>query len=170
MKTKIVIFILVIVLLPAGLLMAQPSMNIYETLKAAGNFNSLVALLDKANVGEVKQMPGPFTMFAADDAAFSKLPPETLQRIMDDPAIARNVAFFEIIPGKYLAKDLPELKECKSLCPTAAAEPLKYTKVGQDKYMVNNANIIKPDVVATNGVIQVVDMVLMPQMAFPKVP
>jgi uncharacterized surface protein with fasciclin (FAS1) repeats len=170
MKIKLAVFTLIIVLIPVGLLMAQPSMNIYETLKASGNYNALVALLDRANVGEVKQMPGPFTIFAPDDAAFNKLPPETLKRIMDDEAIAKNVAYFQIIPGKYMVKNLPELKECKSLCPTAAAEPLKFTKVGTDKYMVNDANITKADMMATNGVIQGIDMVLMPKMAPPKVP
>lgn len=170
MKSKIAILTLCILLIPVGLLMAQPSMTMYDTLKAAGNYQNLVALLDRANVGEVKQMPGPFTIFAPDDAAFAKVPPETLKRIMDDPSIARNVAFFHIIPGKYMVKDLPELKECKSLCPTAAAQPLKFTKVGVDKYMVNDANITKPDIMATNGVIQGIDMVLIPPMAPPKVP
>ncbi len=169
MKTKIAILTLLIVLIPVGLIMAQPSATIYDTLKASGNYNALVALLDKANVGEVKQMPGPFTIFAPDDAAFDKVPPDTLKRIMDDPAIAKNVAYFHIIPGKYMVKDLPELKECKTLCPTAAAQPLHFTKV-DSKYMVNNANITKPDMMATNGVIQGIDMVLIPPMAPPKVP
>lgn len=169
MKTKIAIFILLIVLLPAGLVMAQQSMTMYDTLKASGNYNALVALLDKANVGEVKQMPGPFTIFAPDDAAFNKVPPETLKRIMDDESIAKNVAYFHIVPGKYMVKDLPELKECKTLCPTAAAKPLSFTKV-DSKYMVNNANITNPDMMATNGVIQGIDMVLIPPMAPPKVP
>jgi len=170
MKTKIAVLTLIMVLIPVGLVMAQPQMTIYDTLKANGNYNALVALLDKANVAEVKQMPGPFTIFAPDDAAFAKVPPETLKRIMDDSAIAKNVAFFHIIPGKYMVKDLPELKECKTLCPTAAAQPLHFTKVGVDKYMVNNANINKPDMMATNGVIQGIDMVLIPPMAPPKVP
>lgn len=170
MKTKVVIFILLIVLIPAGLAMAQQPMTIYDTLKASGNFKTLVALIDKVNAKETKQMPGPFTMFAADDAAFAKLPPDVMNKIMNDEALATNVVFFEIIPGKYMVKNLPELKECKSLCPAANAEPLRFTKMGPDKYMVNDANIIKPDVMATNGVIQVVDMVLMPKMAPPHKP
>ncbi len=169
MKTKIAIFVLLLVLIPGGLLMAQQPTTIYDTLKASGNYTALVALLDKANVGEVKQMPGPFTIFAPDDAAFAKVPPDTMKRIMDDTTIAKAVAYFHIIPGKYMVKDLPELKECKSLCPTAAAQPLHFTKV-DDKYMVNNANITKPDMMATNGVIQGIDMVLIPPMAPPKVP
>ncbi|MFZ5449774.1 MAG: fasciclin domain-containing protein [Thermodesulfobacteriota bacterium] len=170
MKVKTAILTLCIMLIPVGLLMAQPPMNIYETLKANGNFKTLISAIDKANVAETKQMPGPFTIFAPDDVAFNKMPPQTLKNIMDDPAILRNVVFFHIVPGKYMAKDLPELKECKSLCPTAAAKPLTFTKVGTDKYMVNDANITKPDMMATNGVIQVIDKVLVPTMAPPKVP
>ena len=169
MKTKIAILTLLIVLIPVGLIMAQPSMTIYDTLKANGNYQTLVSAIDKANVGEVKQMPGPFTIFAPDDTAFNKVPPDTLKRIMDDPAILRNVVYFHIIPGKYMVKDLPELKECTTLCHTAAAKPLEFTKV-DSKYMVNNANITNPDMMATNGVIQGIDMVLIPSMAPPKVP
>lgn len=168
MKIKIAIFILLVVLIPAGL-MAQQSATIYDNLKASGNYNTLVALLDKANIAEVKQMPGPFTIFAPDDAAFSKVPPETLQRIMDDETIARSVAFFHIIPGRYMVQNLPELRECKSLCPTADAQPLRFTKV-DSKYLINNANITRPDMVAANGVIQGIDAVLIPPMAPPKVP
>ncbi len=169
MKTKIAVLTLIMVLIPLGLVMAQSQMPIYDTLKANGNYTAFVALLDKANVGGMQQMQGPFTVFAPDDAAFAKLPPETLQRIMADSAIAKNVAFFHIIPGKYMVKDLPELKECKTLCPTAAAKPLTFTKTG-DKYMINDANITKPDMMASNGVIQGIDMVLIPPMAPPKVP
>ncbi len=169
MKTKIIVLALLLVLAPLGGVMAQPQMTIYDTLKASGNFKTLVTLIDKVNAKETKEMPGPFTMFAANDAAFAKLPPATMDKIMNNDALATNVVFFEIIPGKYMVKDLPELKECKSLCPAANAEPLRFTKVG-DKYMVNDANIVQPDMVATNGVIQVVDMVLMPKMAPPHNP
>ena len=169
MKTKVALLTLIMVLIPVGLLIAQPSMTIYDTLKANGNYKTLVDLMDRANVGEVHQMPGPFTIFAPDDAAFAKVPPDTLKRIMDDPSIARNVAYFHIIPGKYMVKDLPELKECKSLCPTAAARPLQFSKV-DSTYLVNDATIIKPDMVESNGIIQGIDMVLIPPMAPPKVP
>ena len=64
-------------------------------------------------------------------------------------------------PGKYLAKDLPGLKECKTLCPTAEPELIKFTKVG-DKYMVGTGNIVKADDMATNGVIHVLDTVILP--------
>jgi uncharacterized surface protein with fasciclin (FAS1) repeats len=109
-------------------------------------------------------MPGPFTLFAPTDEAFAKLPAGTMDKIMDSSARIQDLVYYHITPGKYLAKDLAALKECKTMCPTAQPELLKLTKVG-DKYMVGTANIIKADVVASNGIIQVIDAVLMPTWA-----
>ena len=83
---------------------------------------------------------------------------------MASSARVQDLVYYHITPGKYMAKDLAALKVCKTLCPTASPELLNLTKVG-DKYMVNTANIIKPDVVASNGIIQVIDAVLMPTWA-----
>ena len=171
MKSKIFIFILLIVLIPAGLVMAQQPMTIYDTLKADSNYTTLVSLIDKARDAKgTLQQPGPFTVFAANDAAFAKLPPDVMNKITTNEALMNNVVYLAIIPGKYMVANLPELKECKSLCPAANAQPLKFTKMGPDKYMVNDANIIKPDMMATNGVIQGIDTVLMPSMAPPHNP
>jgi uncharacterized surface protein with fasciclin (FAS1) repeats len=172
MKTKIAIFILLIVLIPAGLLMAQPQTTIYDTLKASGNYKTFVSLIDKARDAKstLQAQPGPFTVFAADDAAYAKLPADVMNNIMTNEALTNNVVYLAIIPGKYMVKDLPELKECKSLCPAANAQPLKFTKMDPDKYMVNDANITKPDMMATNGVVQGIDAVLIPSMAPPHKP
>jgi transforming growth factor-beta-induced protein len=169
MKTKIIVLALLLALVPLGSAMAAKHQTIYDTLKASGKFKILVMLIDKVNATQAKQMPGPFTMFAPTDEAFGRLPSKMLNNIMTKPALARNVVYFSIIPGRYLVKDFPQLKECKTLCPTANAEPLKFTKVG-NKYMVNGATIIKPNVICSNGVIQVVNGVLIPQMAPPHKP
>jgi uncharacterized surface protein with fasciclin (FAS1) repeats len=169
MKLRIVTIALALVLIPVGMALAQAPGTIYEILVADGNFKNLVAAIDKANVSEVKNPPGPFTMFAPNDEAFAKLPPGTLDRIMGDDSILKNVVFYHIVPGLYMAKDLPGLKECKTLCPTDQAQTLKLTKVG-DRYMVQEATILKPDIKASNGVIHVVDRVFIPKMAPPKVP
>jgi len=166
MKVKIALVTLMLVLVPFGMAMAQQPTNMYDTLAAAGNFKTFLSAVDKANVQELKSMPGPFTLFAPTDEAFAKMPKETLDNIMNDPAKVRNVVYYHLTPGKYLAKDLPGLKECKTLCPTAEPELIKFTKVG-DKYMVNTGNIVKADVMATNGVIHVIDAVLMPKFASP---
>jgi uncharacterized surface protein with fasciclin (FAS1) repeats len=167
MKVRIALVTLLLVLVPFGMAMAQQPTNLYDTLAAAGNYKTFVSLVDKANVQELKSMPGPFTVFAPTDAAFAKLPQATLDKITGDPAILKDVVYFHITPGKYLAKDLPGLKECKTLCPTANAGIMQFTMMG-DKYMVNNANIVKPDMMATNGVAQGIDAVMLPKFAPPK--
>jgi uncharacterized surface protein with fasciclin (FAS1) repeats len=147
--------------------MGQQPTNLYDTMAAAGNYKTFLSLVDKANIQELKSMPGPFTLFAPTDEAFAKLPKETLDKITGDPAILKDVVYFHITPGKYVVKDLPGLKECKTLCPTDNAGIMKFNKV-DDKYMVNNANIVKPDMMATNGVAQGIDAVMLPKFAPPK--
>ncbi len=167
MKVRIALVTLLLVLVPFGMAMAQQPTNLYDTLAAAGNYKTFLSLVDKANVKELKSMQGPFTVFAPNDAAFANVPQATLDKIMGDPAIVRDVVYFHITPGKYLEKDLPELKECKTMCPTANAGIMTFTKMG-DKYMVNNATIVQPDMVATNGVAQGIDAVMLPKFAPPK--
>ena len=86
---------------------------------------------------------------------------------MGDPAIVRDVVYFHITPGKYLAKDLPALKECKTMCPTDNAGVMKFNEEG-GKYMVSGATIVQPDMIATNGVAQGIDAVMLPKFAPPK--
>ena len=167
MKVRIALVTLLLVLVPFGMAMAQPLTNLYDTLAAAGKYKTFLSLVDKANVKELKSMPGPFTVFAPTDAAFANVPQATMNKIMGDPAIVRDVVYFHITPGKYVEKDLPDLKECKTMCPTDNAGIMRFTKMG-DKYMVNNATIVQPDMMATNGVAQGIDAVMLPKFAPPK--
>ncbi len=167
MRIKIAIVTLLLVLIPVGMAMAQQPTNLYDTLAAAGNYKTFLSLVDKANVQELKSMPGPFTVFAPNDAAFAKVPQATMDKIMGDPAIVRDVVYFHITPGKYLVKDLPGLRECKTMCPTDNAGIMKFNKMG-GKYMVNDATIVQPDMMATNGVAQGIDAVMLPKFAPPK--
>jgi uncharacterized surface protein with fasciclin (FAS1) repeats len=167
MKMKIALATLLLVLVPVGMAMAQTPTNLYDTLTATGNHKTFLSLVDKANVKELKSMAGPFTVFAPTDAAFAKVPKATVDKIMGDPAIVRDVVYFHITPGNYKAKDLIVLKECKTMCPTDNAGIMHFSMMG-DKYMVNNANIVRPDMVATNGVAQGIDAVMLPKFAPPK--
>jgi uncharacterized surface protein with fasciclin (FAS1) repeats len=167
MKKSMALVVLLLVLIPVGMAMGQTPTNLYDTLAADGNYKTFLSLVDKANVQNLKAMEGPFTVFAPTDAAFAKLPQATMDKIMNDPAIVRDVVLFHITPGKYLAKDLVELKECKTLCPTTNTGVMKFTEVGK-KYLVNNADIVKPDMMATNGVAQGIDAVMLPKFAPPK--
>jgi transforming growth factor-beta-induced protein len=167
MKVRIALVTLLLVLVPFGMAMAQQPGNLYDTLAAAGNYKTFLSLVDKANVQELKSMEGPFTVFAPTDAAFAAVPQATMDKIMGDPAIVRDVVYFHITPGKYMAKDLIVLKECKTMCPTDNAGIMHFSMMG-DKYMVNNAHIVQPDMVATNGMVQGIDAVMLPTFAPPK--
>ncbi|MHB8067057.1 MAG: fasciclin domain-containing protein [Desulfobaccales bacterium] len=164
MRIKIALMTLLLVMFSAGIALSQAPVSMYDTLAAAGNFKTFLSAVDKANVQELKKMPGNFTLFAPTDEAFAKLPAGTMDKIMDSSARVQDLVYYHITPGKYYAKDLPALKECKTMCPTDQPQLLKLTKVG-DKYMVGTASIVKPDVVASNGIIQVIDAVLMPTWA-----
>jgi uncharacterized surface protein with fasciclin (FAS1) repeats len=167
MKLRIALVTLLLVLVPFGMAKAQQPTNLYDTLAAAGHYKTFLSLVDKANIKELKAMPGPFTVFAPTDAAFANVPQATLDKIMNDPAIVRDVVYFHITPGKYVEKDLPGLKECKTLCPTDNAGIMQFHKMG-DKYTVNDANIVQPNMMATNGVAQGIDGVMLPTFAPPK--
>jgi uncharacterized surface protein with fasciclin (FAS1) repeats len=164
MKLKIALMTILLVLLSVGLALSQGPATMYDTLKAAGNFKTFLSAVDKANVQTLQQMPGDFTLFAPTDEAFAKLPAGTMDTIMDSNARVQDLVYYHITPGRYMAKDLPALKVCKTMCPTTQPELLKLTQVG-DRYMVGTANIVKPDVMANNGVIHVIDAVLMPTWA-----
>ncbi len=166
MRIRIAIVALMLVLIPVGMAMAQQPTNLYDTLAAAGNYKTFLSLVDKGNVQELKAMPGPFTVFAPTDEAFASMPPATMQKIMDTPGIVRDVVYFHITPGKYLVKDLPALKECKTMCPTDNAGVMKFNESG-GKYMVSGATIVQPDMMATNGVAQGINAVLLPKFAPP---
>ena len=164
MRIKIALMTILLVLFSVGMALSQAPVTMYDTLQAAGNFKTFLSAVDKANVKTLQQMPGDFTLFAPTDEAFAKLPAGTMDGIMANDARVQELVYYHITPGKYMAKDLVVLKECKTMCPTAQPELLKFTLVG-GKYMVGTANIIKADVMASNGVIQVIDAVLMPTWA-----
>ena len=166
MRIRIAIVALLLVLIPVGMAMAQQPTNLYDTLAAAGNYKTFLSLVDKGNVQELKAMAGPFTVFAPTDAAFASVPQATMDKIMATPAIVRDVVYFHITPGKYLVKELPALKECKTMCPTDNAGVMKFNESG-GKYMVSGATIVQPDMMATNGVAQGINAVLLPKFAPP---
>src|SRR4030065_1280945 len=136
MIIKIALVTILFVLLSVGTALTQaPPPTMYDTLVAAGNFKTFLSAVDKANVQELKSMSGPFTLFVPTDEAFAKLPAGTMDKIMGSSARVQDLVYYHITPGKYLAKDLPALKESKNLSPTDQPQLLKFTKVG-DKYMV----------------------------------
>ena len=137
---------------------AQTS-DIVETAVAAGSFKTLAKLLTDAGLIETLKGPGPFTVFAPTDEAFAKVPAATLAALGKDKAALKSVLLYHVVAGKVMAADVVKMngKSAK----TVEGQDAKIMVMG-DKVMVNNANVVKTDIIAKNGVIHVIDAVLLP--------
>ncbi len=132
--------------------------DIVDTAISAGNFNTLVAAVKAAGLVDTLKGPGPFTVFAPTDEAFAKLPPGTVDALLKDPEKLKGILLFHVVSGKVMAADVVKLKTAKTL----QGGSLRI-KVAGSKVMVDNADVVKTDIVCDNGVIHVIDAVLLPK-------
>lgn len=137
--------------------------NIVETAVAAGSFKTLVEAVQAAELAEVLQGPGPFTVFAPTDEAFAAIPKETLDALLKDKKQLAAVLTYHVAPGKVMAADVVKLDSAK----TVQGQKVM-VKAGKGGVKVNNANVVKTDIVCSNGVIHVIDAVLLPPKAAAK--
>ncbi len=140
---------------------AARAADIVETAVAAGNLTTLVTAVKAAGLVETLKGPGPFTVFAPTDAAFAALPPGTLTTLLKPENKAKLVAIltYHVVPGKVLSSDIAG----KIVTPkTVEGETLDINATGPT-VKVNDATVTKADVVADNGVIHVIDKVLLPK-------
>ncbi len=133
--------------------------DIVDTAVAAGEFKTLAAALTAAGLVDTLKSKGPFTVFAPTDAAFAKLPAGTVESLLKPENKAKLTAIltYHVVSGKVMAVDVTKLTEAK----TVEGEKVS-VKVDGGKVIINNATVSKADVVASNGVIHVIDTVLMP--------
>lgn len=149
---------LVVGLLPTAAFAQDKPADIVDTAVAAGNFSTLVAAVQAAGLVDTLKGEGPFTVFAPTDEAFAKLPAGTVDALLADPEGAlKQILLYHVVPGKVLSSDLIDGLEA----PTAQGENVKFT-LGDGKALVNDANIIAADIEASNGVIHVIDSVILP--------
>jgi uncharacterized surface protein with fasciclin (FAS1) repeats len=133
--------------------------DIVDTAIAAGQFNTLAAALDAADLVTTLKGDGPFTVFAPTDAAFAKLPAGTVESLLKPENLDQLVAIltYHVVPGKVMAKDVVKLTQAS----TVNGSDLSI-KVMDEKVRINDATVIAADVAASNGVIHVVDTVILP--------
>ncbi|MGL4234275.1 MAG: fasciclin domain-containing protein [Casimicrobium sp.] len=126
---------------------------------AAGNkdFSTLVTAVKAAGLVETLNGKGPFTVFAPTDAAFAKLPPGTVDALLKDPAKLKAILTYHVVPGKVMAKDVKP-----GAAKTANGQSLMIA-AKDGKVMVDNATVTATDVAASNGVIHVIDTVILPK-------
>jgi len=131
--------------------------DIVDTAVAAGDFKTLAAALDKADLVNTLKGKGPFTVFAPTDAAFAKLPKADLDALLADKAKLAAVLTYHVVPGTVMAKDVKAGK-----VKTVQGSELTVA-TGDGGVMIDNAKVLKTDIVADNGVIHVIDNVVIPK-------
>jgi uncharacterized surface protein with fasciclin (FAS1) repeats len=134
-------------------------MNIVETAAAAGQFQTLTAAVKAAGLVDTLSGAGPFTVFAPTDEAFAKLPAGTLDELLKPENKDRLTAIltYHVVSGKLMAADVVKLDEAETVNGQSIA-----IQTGDAGVMVNDAKVVTPDIAASNGVIHVIDSVLVP--------
>ena len=132
--------------------------TIIDVAAADGRFTTLVTAVKAAGLVETLSSPGPFTVFAPTDAAFSKLPDGTVQALLADVPKLTNILKYHVVAGKVMAADLVKLNVA-----TTVANLSVSVRVENDKVYINDSQVIITDIVCSNGVIHVIDTVLIPQ-------
>lgn len=132
--------------------------NIVEIALGNPDFSTLVTAVKAAGLVETLSGEGPFAVFAPTNEAFEKFPKETLDALLADKKQLTDILTYHVVPAKVMAKDVLALKSAK----TVQGADLEIA-VNGNTVMVNNAQVVKTDVEASNGVIHVIDAVLIPQ-------
>lgn len=131
------------------------SRNVVETAQAAGGFSSLLGALRAAKLDAALEGPGPFTVFAPSDEAFAKVPTEALQGLLSNPIELAKVLKFHVVSGRLTSAELASVASLRTLDGRSLSLDVSQGKVG-------SARLVKPDVLCGNGVIHVIDSVLLP--------
>ena len=150
--------LLLIAALAVSSLPVARAADIVDTAIGAGQFTTLVKAVQVAGLVETLKSPGPFTVFAPTDAAFAKLPAGTLQALLNDPEKLKAILLYHVVSGKVMAADV-KTGPVKTVQGSSAK-----LKVSDGKVMIDNATVITADVMADNGVIHVIDAVIVPKM------
>ncbi len=141
----------------AGAGMHASAADIVDTAVAAGNFTTLVAAVKAAGLVDTLKSAGPFTVFAPTDEAFAKLPAGTVDALLKDPAKLKDILLYHVVSGKVMAESVVKMKGAK----TVQGGTVKIQAMG-GKVMVDNAQVVKTDISTDNGVIHVIDTVILP--------
>jgi len=153
-------FLAVCLSVSVAMAMSTEKKDIVDTAIDAGSFDTLVVALEVADLVSTLKGDGPFTVFAPTDQAFAKLPTGTLSYLLkpENKSKLQSILTYHVISAEVLAADVVTLTEAKTVNGTNLM-----LKANQSKVMVDNAQVIKTDIICSNGVIHVIDTVVMPQ-------
>ena len=158
--SKVVPLILVVALLAINALpaLAQDEQDIVDVAVANGNFTTLVAAVEAAGLVDTLKSEGPFTVFAPTDEAFAALPEGTVEALLADIPTLTDILLYHVVAGKVMAADVVNLESAD----TVQGQPVAITVDADGNVFVNDAQVIITDVEASNGVIHVIDAVIIP--------
>ena len=159
MKRHLVVFSALLGLAIGGVSARAAGNDIVDTAVSAGQFKTLAAALDAAGLVETLKGPGPFTVFAPTDEAFAKLPAGTVENLLkpENKDQLAAILTYHVVSGKVMAADVVKLDEAKAV----NGKIIDVNVVG-GKVMTNDATVTKTDIEASNGVIHIIDSVIMP--------
>jgi uncharacterized surface protein with fasciclin (FAS1) repeats len=132
--------------------------TIFEVISTTSNLQTLASVLTAVGMREALELPGPFTVFAPTDDAFAALPAQQEEALLNDPAALASVLQYHVVIDRVTAEQLAQLGAALA----SSGQPIIITVQADGSLLVNNARIVQPDVVASNGIIHVIDQVLMP--------
>jgi uncharacterized surface protein with fasciclin (FAS1) repeats len=155
-----VIHVIDAVILPPSMSEAEAMADIVGTAQAAGSFSTLLAAVEAAGLTETLQGEGPFTVFAPTDEAFAALGQETIDALLADPERLSQILLYHVVAGEVLAADVAGLSAATSV----QGEDISI-RVEDGKVFVNDAQVVTTDITTSNGVIHVIDAVILPPSA-----
>lgn len=158
LKNMTILSLLSFALLACASVYETKEKDIVDTAVSAGDFTTLVTAVKAADLVDTLKGDGPFTVFAPNDAAFAKVPGATLQGLLGDKAALTNVLTYHVVAGKVMAADVVKLTEAA----TVQGQKVKI-EVKDGKVFVDGAQVIATDIAASNGVIHVIDSVILPK-------
>ncbi len=131
--------------------------DIVDTAVAAGQFKTLVTLVQEAGLVDALRGEGPFTVFAPTDEAFAKLPKAQVDALMKDKEALRQVLLYHVVSGKVMSKDVVKMRSAKTL----QGQNINI-RVQNNRVRINDARVVRADIECSNGVIHVIDKVILP--------
>ena len=167
-RVSLFLQLLMVIALAAGFLPSQAALaqssdaqDIVDTAVGAGQFTTLVAAVQAAGLVDALKGDGPYTVFAPTDEAFAKLPAGTVEALLADPeGQLKQILLYHVLPNQVMAADVSDGLEAATL----QGDKVKFS-IQDGKAMINDANIVATDIVASNGVIHVIDSVILPPAA-----
>jgi len=136
----------------------KPTKDIVTIAVDSGKFKTLVKALTETGLVEALKGEGPFTVFAPTDDAFAKLPEGTVEALLKDKETLKSILLFHVVSGSVTSKQVVDLDKAETL----NGKNVKI-KVNDDKVMINDSQVITADIMATNGIIHIIDKVLIPE-------